>query len=89
MAGGDEVDDEATACEACSRTLCSATNAMLLCDADGCQNAYHMRCLKPSLASVPEGEWICPKAAQPLWKEHASSAPRCACPVMILLALVR
>ena len=60
MAGGDEVDDEATACEACSRTLCSATNEMLLCDADGCQNAYHMRCLKPSLASVPEGEWICP-----------------------------
>jgi len=32
---------------------------LLLCDR--CNYAYHMRCLKPPLATVPEGEWFCPE----------------------------
>ena len=59
IAGADEIDDDAP-CEACGRTLCSATNEMLLCDGEGCKKAYHMLCLPRPLASVPVGEWLCP-----------------------------
>ena len=30
---------------------------MLMCD--GCDDLYHLTCLDPPLASVPEGEWLC------------------------------
>ena len=33
---------------------------MLLCDGDSCTTAYHIYCLKPPLAVVPEGDWFCP-----------------------------
>ncbi len=33
---------------------------MLLCDAQGCKNGYHMYCLNPVLTQVPDGEWLCP-----------------------------
>ncbi|EOD17872.1 hypothetical protein EMIHUDRAFT_436340 [Emiliania huxleyi CCMP1516] len=54
VCGGDEVDPDG--------------DALLLCDgsvADGspCPRTYHMRCLSPPLAAVPEGEWLCPSCA--------------------------
>jgi PHD-finger len=30
---------------------------MLLCD--GCDDAFHMRCLDPPLDAIPEGDWYC------------------------------
>ena len=54
VCGGDEVDPDG--------------DALLLCDgsvADGspCPRTYHMRCLSPPLAAVPEGDWLCPSCA--------------------------
>jgi hypothetical protein len=33
---------------------------LLLCDTKACCNAYHLECLQPPLAKVPEGAWHCP-----------------------------
>jgi hypothetical protein len=32
---------------------------LLLCD--GCDAGYHMDCLRPPMAEVPEGDWLCPR----------------------------
>jgi len=37
----------------------------LVCDGKDCKEEYHMECLKPALKEVPEGEWLCPKCANP------------------------
>ena len=63
-------DEEGASCEACQRVQCSATNEMLLCDGAGCEKAFHMLCLPRPLASVPEGDWLCPSC------EAGASAPR-------------
>eukprot|EP00964_Phaeocystis_antarctica_P105511 scaffold70503_cov21-Phaeocystis_antarctica.AAC.1 len=36
---------------------------MLLCDAEGCAHGYHLACLSPPLACVPEDDWFCPECA--------------------------
>ena len=36
---------------------------MLLCDSVGCGGAYHLQCLTPVLATVPEGTWFCRECA--------------------------
>lgn len=41
-------------CEACK----IEDDNVLLCD--GCDAAYHMSCLSPSMDSVPDGYWYCP-----------------------------
>merc|ERR1712130_669943 len=46
-----------TKCKVCRRKTDS--DNMLLCD--GCDNAYHIYCLKPKLKSIPEGDWFCPE----------------------------
>jgi len=46
-----------TKCKVCRRK--TDPDMMLLCD--GCDNAYHMYCLKPKLKTIPEGEWFCPE----------------------------
>ena len=33
-------------------------NPMVLCDA--CDAGWHLRCMAPPLAAVPEGDWFCP-----------------------------
>lgn len=79
----------------CGKTLCSWSRgrtrlpAFPLASLSILEGRGTLRFESHRWRSASWGEWICPKAAQPLWKEHASSAPRCACPVMILLALVR
>lgn len=61
------------------------SNEILLCD--GCEHAYHMRCLPHPLAGVPEGHWRCP-ACCPLSQGDAQGAccplskrRRCASPL--------
>ncbi|XP_066911580.1 chromodomain-helicase-DNA-binding protein Mi-2 homolog isoform X1 [Clytia hemisphaerica] len=38
--------------------ICKDGGELLCCDF--CPGTYHMRCVKPQLISVPEGEWKCP-----------------------------
>lgn len=42
-------------CRICRRK--GGDEFMLLCD--GCDHGYHMYCLRPPLADVPEGDWFC------------------------------
>ena len=51
----DEVD-ETISCVVCHRTDYEAR--MLMCDE--CETFYHLFCLVPPLATVPEGDWFCP-----------------------------
>ena len=48
----------ATACEGCSL---QHERGMVLCD--GCDRGWHLQCLDPPLAAVPEGTWHCPACA--------------------------
>ena len=48
--------EKATACESCGSKQLDL--GMLLCD--GCERGWHMRCLRPPLAEVPTGAWLCP-----------------------------
>ena len=38
--------------------ICKDGGELLCCDF--CPGTYHMRCVKPQLIAVPEGEWKCP-----------------------------
>ena len=52
-------------------------NDILLCDASGCESAYHMQCLKVPLLAVPEGDWFCDKCVvkrKPKGKKPAAAA---------------
>lgn len=42
-----------------SRLVPPLARRLLLCDGDGCRNAYHIRCLRPMLERVPEEDWFC------------------------------
>ncbi len=52
---GDEESDEEHG-EYCK--VCKDGGELLCCDY--CPGTYHMRCLKPELIGLPEGEWKCP-----------------------------
>jgi PHD-finger len=41
--------------DACA--ICDDGGNLLICD--GCEGEYHMECLRPALAKVPEGRWEC------------------------------
>ena len=45
-----------TTCYVCSKS--DRPDVLLLCD--GCDDAYHLECLRPILLSVPNGDWFCP-----------------------------
>ncbi len=70
-------DDAAdAACIVCARTVSTLRNPMLLCDAAaGCAGAAHVRCV--NLASVPAGDWLCPKCTPPapLLEAHQQENP--------------
>ena len=36
-------------------------NWLLLCDGDGCERAWHTRCLPTPLEAVPDDDWLCPE----------------------------
>lgn len=50
-----KTDLDVTRCEICN--LSDREDTMLLCD--GCDQGYHMDCLIPPLAEIPEGSWYC------------------------------
>ena len=37
--------------------ICGDGGSLLICD--GCDGEYHMKCMKPPLAQIPEGHWEC------------------------------
>lgn len=41
--------------DACA--ICGDGGSLLICD--GCEGEYHMDCVQPSLAEIPEGHWEC------------------------------
>jgi hypothetical protein len=47
-------------CHACANS--DPEDKLLLCD--GCDAAYHMHCLAPALAAVPETDWFCPRCCK-------------------------
>lgn len=53
---GDEEESEEEHGEYCK--VCKDGGELLCCDY--CPGTYHMKCLKPELIGLPEGEWICP-----------------------------
>jgi hypothetical protein len=71
----DDADDN----DAC--TACQEAGELLWCDA--CPNAYHIHCLEPQLASIPEGmAWhgICIRAAMGLSCICLLCLSSCPCP---------
>jgi NAD(P)-dependent dehydrogenase (short-subunit alcohol dehydrogenase family) len=46
-------------CVKCQESHSYPGNELLLCDGDDCGSAYHLHCLRPPLAAVPEGDWFC------------------------------
>lgn len=53
-ANSDEEDPEIEDCQICFK---SGSNVMIECD--DCLGGFHLKCLKPPLKEVPEGDWIC------------------------------
>ncbi|KAK4764208.1 hypothetical protein SAY87_013646 [Trapa incisa] len=53
-ASSDDEDPEVEDCMICFRV---GTTIMIECD--DCLGGFHLKCLKPPLKEVPEGEWIC------------------------------
>ena len=43
--------------EFCS--TCKDGGDLLICDT--CPHSYHLNCLNPPVAKIPEGEWSCPR----------------------------
>ena len=63
-------EPEETKCEHCGRSGWRRGNEMLLCDTPKgkgtCDKGYHMKCLEPKPAAVPEGDWQCPQCRDSL-----------------------
>lgn len=53
-ASSDEEDTEVEDCRVCFK----AGKAVMI-ECDDCLNGFHLKCLKPPLRLVPEGDWIC------------------------------
>lgn len=51
------LDEGDEACEVCGRS--QLLTGMLECGC--CLRGFHLRCLRPALKKVPEGEWLCPQ----------------------------
>jgi len=59
----DEESDEEDQCLTCSGAKSSTANPLLLCDGPSCSQGQHLKCAR--LATVPEGDWLCPDCAAP------------------------
>lgn len=51
---------KSTFCEVCGGLLPFEDNPIVLCDGSRCNKAYHIKCLKPPLSEVPEGDFFGP-----------------------------
>lgn len=54
-ASSDEEEPEVEECRVCFKP--AGTRIMIECD--DCLNGFHLKCLKPPLKEVPEGDWTC------------------------------
>lgn len=50
-------DDEDPEVEECK--LCFKVGTALMIECDDCLGGFHLKCLKPPLKEIPEGDWIC------------------------------
>lgn len=50
-------DDEYTEVEDCR--VCFKSGKAVMIECDDCLGGFHLKCLKPPLKEVPEGDWIC------------------------------
>ncbi|KAL8122163.1 origin of replication complex subunit 1B-like [Apium graveolens] len=53
-ASSDEEDPDVEECRVCFRI---GRNVMIECD--DCLGGFHLKCLRPPLREVPEGDWVC------------------------------
>ncbi|KAM1256124.1 hypothetical protein ACFX1Q_030280 [Malus domestica] len=53
-ASSDEDLDEVEECRVCFKS-----GKVLMIECDDCLGGFHLKCLKPPLKDVPEGDWIC------------------------------
>lgn len=52
----DSEDPDVEECRVCFRP---ATESKVMIECDDCLGGFHLRCLKPPLKKIPEGDWIC------------------------------
>ncbi|XP_078167818.1 origin of replication complex subunit 1-like isoform X1 [Carex rostrata] len=52
----DSEDQDVEECRVCFRP---ASESKVMIECDDCLGGFHLRCLKPPLRKVPEGDWIC------------------------------
>ena len=57
--GCEEEEDE---CCICHRGITRNSGPMVECER--CLGGYHIRCLKPCLKSIPQGDWFCPECVR-------------------------
>ena len=50
-------DDEEPEMEECR--VCFKARRAVMIECDDCLGGFHLKCLKPPLKAVPEGDWIC------------------------------
>lgn len=53
----DESDNEDPEVEEC--VVCFKAGTAVMIECDECLGGFHLKCLKPPLKGVPEGDWIC------------------------------
>lgn len=53
-ASSDDEDPEVEECRVCFKS-----GKAIMIECDDCLGGFHLKCLKPSLKEVPEGDWIC------------------------------
>eukprot|EP00854_Cymbomonas_tetramitiformis_P000127 gene127-182_t len=56
-------EEKDVACSVCGDTSSHEGDEMLLCD--GCDSGHHLRCVRPALREVPEGDWFCVRCTCP------------------------
>ncbi|WOK92752.1 origin of replication complex subunit 1-like [Canna indica] len=54
---GAESDDDDPEMEVCR--VCFRENRTVMIECDDCLGGFHLKCLKPPLRKIPEGDWIC------------------------------
>jgi origin recognition complex subunit 1 len=56
--GAEESDAEDPEQEECR--VCFRAGGGVMVECDGCLGGFHLRCVRPPLRRVPEGDWACP-----------------------------
>ncbi|KAM7272468.1 hypothetical protein ACFE04_027131 [Oxalis oulophora] len=54
----DELVDVVNVVEECR--VCFKAGKSVMIECDDCLNGFHLKCVKPPLKEVPEGDWVCP-----------------------------